>query len=114
MIFSLIISLVLTLIIELIISLIIGIREKEDIKIIICANVLTNPIVVFIANIVILLDNNIIYDIVVAILEISAFITEAIIFKKLLKFNKISPWLISFINNLISFSLGVIINLFIR
>ena len=50
MIRSLIVSLALTLIIELTVSIIFGIRKKDDIKVVILANVFTNPIVVYISN----------------------------------------------------------------
>ena len=48
MIISLIISLILTLIIEISISFIIGIRKKEDLKVVLCINMLTNLIVLLI------------------------------------------------------------------
>ena len=112
MIYSLIISLVLTLIIELAISLIIGIRDEEDIKIVICANVITNPIVVFVANCIYKLNNQTLYYGVVLVLEVLAIITEGIIFKKFLKYKKISPMKVSIINNVISYSLGVLISNF--
>ncbi len=110
MIKSLIVSLALTLIIELTVSIIIGIRKKEDILVVICANICTNPVVVFTSNCVLLLNNMFIYFIAVIILELIAWIVEFIIFKKCLRFNKISPLLISILNNSISFGLGLVIN----
>ncbi len=107
---SLVKSLILTLIIELSVSFIIGIREKNDIKVVILANIITNPIVVFIANCVALMNNTLIYIIVVIILEILAVLTEYKIFKNYLKFDKESPMIISVINNSISFTLGLIIS----
>ena len=60
---SLIISLFLTIVIELSISLILGIRKKEDIYIVILVNICTNPIVVTIANYLILIGiNKLIYN----------------------------------------------------
>ena len=110
---SLIISLVLTLIIELTVSLLLGIRDKYDINIIILANCITNPVVVFIANCINLLNNSWIYTIGVVILETLAIITELFIFKKYLKFKEKSPLMISLVNNIVSYSLGVIITKFI-
>ncbi len=110
MIKSLIVSLALTLIIELTVSIIIGIRKKEDILVVICANICTNPVVVFISNCILLLNNMLIYFIAVIVLELIAWIVEFIIFKKCLRFNKISPLLISILNNSISFGLGLVIN----
>lgn len=108
---SLIVSLALTLIIELTVSIILGIRKKDDIKVVILANVFTNPIVVYISNCVLYFRFYYIYFLVVAILEIFALVAEFIIYKKYLSFNKISALNISLINNVISFGTGVIISL---
>lgn len=110
MIISLIVSLLLTIIIEISISFIIGIREKEDFKVVFWTNVLTNPVVVYIANCVKLLNNNVIYNIIVFIMEVLVIIVEFSIYKKFLDYKKKSPLLISSINNIISFSLGIIIS----
>lgn len=110
MILSLLISLFLTIIIELTVSFIIGIRDKDDIKVVILVNICTNPIVVYIANCLMLFTNDFIYNIGVAILEILVVMVEFVLYKKYLKFDKVSPFVISLINNVISFSIGVIIN----
>ncbi len=110
MIQSLVMSLFLTLVIELSIALIIGIKERNDIKVVICANVCTNPVVVFIVNLVYYFDALKYLGIVTAVLEISAFITEALIYKKYLKYDKITPFAISFLCNLISYGTGVILD----
>lgn len=111
MIKSLIISLSLTLIIELTISLILGIRKKDDIIIVICANTLTNPIVVFIANCLTLLNNAWVYYIVVLIMEVIVVFVEGFVFKKALSYKDKSPLLISFANNATSFLLGILISM---
>lgn len=110
MIISLIVSLLLTIIIEISISFIIGIREKEDLKVVFWTNVLTNPVVVYIANCIKILNNNVIYNIVVFIMEVLVIIVEFIIYKRFLNYKKKSPLLISSVNNIISFSLGIIIS----
>ena len=110
MIKSLIVSLTLTLIIELTVSIIIGIRKKEDIIVVTCANICTNPVVVFTSNCILLLNNMFIYIVAVTVLELIAWTVEFIIFKKYLEFNKMSPLMISILNNSISFGLGLIIN----
>lgn len=110
MILNLINSLLLTLIIELTTSFIIGIRNKEDIKVVIWANILTNPVVVFLANSIKLLNNNLIYNSIVLIMEIIVVIVEFVIFKKYIEFKGKSSMFISTINNIISFSLGIIIS----
>ena len=113
MIKSLMISLILTLIIELTVSILLGIRKKYDIKVIICANICTNPVVAYVANCILLLNNQMIYIIAVAVLEMMAVIIEFLIYRKYLKFNEKSPLVISVINNIVSFSLGLIITKFI-
>ncbi len=113
MILSLIISLGLTIVIELTISFIIGVRNKEDLKVVLWANIFTNPIVVYIANCVKLLNNSFIYNIIVIIMEITVVIVEFILYKKYLEYKRKSPLLISIINNVISFSSGIIISKFI-
>lgn len=109
MIISLIISLLLTIIIEISISFIIGIKDKKDLKVVLWVNVLTNPVVVYIANCIKLLNNNVIYNIFVFIMEVLVIIVEFVIYKKYLDYKNKSPLLISSINNIISFSLGIII-----
>ena len=113
MIFNLIISLCLTIIIELIISLLIGIRNQEDIKVVIWANILTNPVVVYLAICIKLLNDDLIYNSMVIIMEIIVVIVECSIYKKYFEFKEKSPIVISSINNIISFSLGIIISKFV-
>ena len=111
MIESLCVSLVLTLMIELPVSFILGMREKEDFEVVFWVNVLTNPVVVFGANCMILLNNPMAYNIYVAIVEITVVIVEGMVFKRLLTYQKKSPFLISLLNNGISYGLGVVIGL---
>ena len=110
MIISLIISLILTLIIEVSISFIIGVRKKEDLKVVLWVNILTNPVVVYIANCVKLLNNDLIYNIIVIIMEVIVIVVEFILYKKYLEYKGNTPLLISSVNNIISFSLGIIIS----
>ena len=110
MIISMAVSLLLTIVIEISISFIIGIRDNEDLKVVFFFNVLTNPVVVYIANCVKLLNSNVIFNIAVFIMEILVIIVEFIIYKRFLEYQKKSPLFVSSINNIISFSLGVIIS----
>ena len=114
MIESMLISLILTLIIELLISVLIGVRKKNDYIAIIATNILTNPVVVFIANVVNTFYSKFLYWTVVAILELIVFLVEGIIYKKILIYKKISGFKVSFICNVISFSVGLIIFFFIN
>ena len=82
MIISLIISLVLTIVIELSISLILGIREKNDIYVVILVNICTNPIVVYIANYLVLIGSSkLVYNVIVTIMEIVVVFIEYIMYK---------------------------------
>jgi hypothetical protein len=111
MIANLVLSLVLTLIIELIVSLLIGVKKRNDIITIIAVNTLTNPLAVLIATLTQMNGNIIVYWIVVAIIELIVFLVEGAIFKKILIFNKISGIKLSLINNLTSFSIGLLITI---
>lgn len=111
MIESLVISLVLTLIIELEASHLLGIRGKNNIKVVLCANTITNPIVVYVSNIAALFGNERAYVLAVIVLELFALIVEFSIYKKHLNFSRISPFFTSAINNVASFGIGLILNM---
>ena len=113
MIYSLIISLFLTIILELFSSLILGIRSKNDILVCILVNTFTNPLVVFIANLIIIYGNPTLYNIVITLLEISVVFVEFKLYKDCLKEYKKSPFVLSLINNVFSYSMGLIINKFL-
>lgn len=113
MIYSLIISLSLTIILELFTSLIQGLRSKNDILVCILVNTFTNPVVVFISNLIILYGNKTLYNIVITILEISVVFVEYKLYKDCLKNYKKSPFVLSLINNVFSYSMGFILNRFI-
>lgn len=108
MIKSLIISLILTIVLEIVLSYILGIRKSRDFKIIIFSNIYTNPIVVFLANIVYFVNSELIYFYSVFILEIGAIIIEALLYKEYLKTFK-NPIRLSIYNNIFSFGIGLII-----
>lgn len=108
MIKSLISSLILTILIEMLISILIGVRKRNDIITIIAVNTLTNPIVVFVANIINGFQNSFLYWTII-IIEIIVVFIEGKIYEKLLSFKKIPGFKISFINNTISFIIGIII-----
>lgn len=108
MIKSLALSLILTIALEILISYILGIRNKDDFKIVILVNIDTNPIVVFLSNIVQLINNTLVYYCSVLILEIGAIVIEALLYKKYLKEN-INPVRLSIYSNVFSFCIGIII-----
>lgn len=107
---SIIISLVMTLIIEFIIAICLKIKDKEDLKVIIFANILTNPVVVFCTNLVFTFCSQFVYVITVIIFEILAVVVEYYLYKRFLKFKEKSPLYISIISNVCSFSIGLIID----
>ena len=102
--------LVLTIIIELIIAIILKIREKKDIINIILVNIVTNPLVVSIPAYILMRYGKKNYYISLYSLEIITVIVEGLIYKKVLKYKKINPYLISLILNLSSYLIGEIIN----
>lgn len=111
MIKSLIISLILTISIELLISILIGIRKKNDIITIIAVNTLTNPIVVFTANLLNNFKIKLLYWSIVIIMELMVIFIEGKIYEKILDYKKISGLILSFLNNAISFCFGLIITI---
>ena len=106
-------SLILTIIIEVIAGIIIGIRNKKDILNIILVNIITNPIVNIVPiclNIYIGLKAR---NISLYTLEVVVLITEGLIYKKVLDYKKINPFIISLILNLSSYGVGIILNSFV-
>lgn len=102
--------LLLTIIIELIIALIIGVRDKKDVINVILVNVITNPIVVLLPIIIYIKFGYTFEKISLYILEVLTVLLEGLIYKKVLKYKKINPFLISLILNLASFLIGELLN----
>ena len=99
-----------TIIIELIIGFVLKIKNKKDYLNIILVNIITNPLVTSIPvyfNIKFgILERNI----SLIILEILTVLTEGFIYKKILNYKRINPYLISIILNMSSYLIGEIIN----
>ena len=102
--------LILTIIIEVIIGIILGIRNKKDLLNIILVNVVTNPIVVSFPILIYLLFGYNYEMLSLYILEIVTLFVEGFIYKKVLIYKKINPFLISLILNLSSYLIGELIN----
>ena len=101
------ISLILTRIIESCFYLVICKRNKKDLLLVILVNTLTNPIVVLTYWIVYWYTNwNLLF--VKTVLELSAFATEGIYYKRYGQDIK-KPFVFSFAANMISFFAGVLI-----
>ena len=98
-----------TIIIELLLALILGVRDKKDILNIILVNTMTNPLLV---SLITYITYNRIFNrtISIVIMEILVVIIEGLTYKKILKFNKKNPYIISLILNASSFLIGEIIN----
>ena len=111
MITSLIVSLVLTLLIELGVLGLLGVRTKHDLLVALCANVLTNPIVVLVANLLFEFYPSRAW-LGIALLEVGAVLTEGFIYRRHLIFKKINPWTLSLLANVISFETGIVISFF--
>lgn len=108
---SLVISLFLTVVIEVSLAVIAKVRDKENLTTVLWVNVLTNPVVVFIANMIsIIFENYFITMVSIYLLEILVLIVEGFLFKKYLKNVKMKPFLFALYLNGISFFIGEIIN----
>ena len=100
---NIILSLLLTLLIELTISIVLGIKGKDLLRITFI-NILTNVTLNIIVSLLYLVMNNyIVFYIIVPILEIFVFLIEGTYFKKLNK-SIISPYKLSLLLN--GFSYG--------
>ena len=102
---TLIVCLILTLVLEEVTALIVGVRKGFDLTVILFSNLLTNPFVVF-SGILLASFTKIPRPVYVIVLELAAFITEALIYRKLLFTKKPSPFLLSLILNSVSFFAG--------
>lgn len=103
--------LILTIVIELIVGLILSIRNKKDIFSIIIVNVITNPIVVLSQSILRIKTNYTIEVIGIIILEILVVLVEGLIYKKVLKYKELNPFIFSLLLNSSSLFIGELINM---
>lgn len=107
---SLIVSLLLTLAIELLLGFRLGVDGGKNVLVLLCANVCTNPAVVFLYSLVRLSGGSAVLKIaVLALLEIAAVLAEGFIYQKCLVYEKMSPWLLSLLLNAVSFGAGLLI-----
>lgn len=110
---SLITSLVLTVVIELSFAILFKVRGKEDIAIVILVNIVTNPIIVLIENLLWTINNYTLMMILSlsfwVILEIVVMCVEGFVYKKLKVKSQFGPYKLSIILNSISIAIGIII-----
>ena len=101
------VSLLLTIIIELVVAVMVGIRNQDDIRLVVLVNVLTNPVVVLTYY---LLTNHTVWNTIyiILVLEVAAVFVEGFCYQKCSK--KIRhPYLLSFGLNGISYLIGKLI-----
>lgn len=100
--------LILTIVVELFVARLLGIKNKQELLIIIAAQIFTNPIAVFITSACIdwTADSVQYYGCVVAV-ELAVIIVEGLIYK--LKGVSSAPWRLSILCNLASVSVGILI-----
>lgn len=100
--------LVLTIVVELLVARLLGIKNKQELLIIIAAQIFTNPIAVFITSACIdwTADSAQYYGCIVAV-ELAVIIVEGLIYK--LKGVSNAPWRLSILCNLASVSVGILI-----
>lgn len=101
-----------TILIELIVALILKVRDKKDIINIILVNTMTNPLLV---SLTVYITYNRIFNrtLSVIVLELLVVLIEGFTYKKVLKYKKINPFILSLILNASSYFIGEIINHFI-
>lgn len=107
---SLIKSFILTLIIEYMIIKIILMKRKVFIPVVL-VNTLTNPLVVYIYNIMELYSFAY-KDIILIFLELLVVIIEGYVYKYLLEINWKKAIIISFISNIVAYLIGVLLSLY--
>ena len=95
----------LTVILEELTALALGVRAKMDFLMIFMVNLLTNPAAVFL-NMVLYTYTPIPWALYIAALEIIVVFVEGRIYKSILEFKKFSPYLVSLILNVVSFTIG--------
>lgn len=100
---SLMRSLLLTLAVELGIAWLIGVRKRKDLALVALVNVLTNPPLVLILDLVYVFDRDHLHWYLIAALELAAVCIEALLYRNRLEFKRISPWQISLLLNGISY-----------
>lgn len=104
--------LLLTIIIETSFAFLFKYR-RNDLLVVVLVNIMTNPMLnalLICINIRISLQAR---NIALLILEILAFIVEGFIYKKYLIRKNLNPFVLSFVLNVISYSIGEVINRFI-
>ena len=101
--------LLVTIVVEIVVGIICGIRDKKDILNVLLVNVLTNPLVVSLPIFIMIRYGIRARYISLIVLEVLTVIIEGFIYKKVLKYMKINPYILSLILNLGSYFIGELI-----
>lgn len=107
---SLTLSLGLTLVLELAGALLFGFRRKRDLLLVALVNVLTNPLVVLICNLYLILSGVPIPWYWILPLEVFAVLVEGFLYHKGLSHKPVHPLLLSLILNGISYIGGLLLS----
>lgn len=99
------ICLLITVLLEEVTALILGVRRRFDLTVIFFTNTLTNPIVVL-GEMVVAAYTGIPIPVYIIIAEFAVWVTEGLIYRKLLYFDKFHPFIISLILNAVSLFIG--------
>ena len=109
---AMLIALICTLVLETGMAWALGVRKREDLGIVLLANLLTNPVVSVLPTAAAFCLGYKAFGPVTAAAEAGAVLAEGLVYGKLLSFRRIHPLLLSFILNLGSFFAGVLYSTF--
>ena len=106
---QMIFNLCLTIIAELLFAAVLKVRNKYDLVEIVLINCVTNPVINYILNTVLLFGNiqKEYFYCLIALLEIGVVISEGMFYKKTLRHTGINPFVLSFLLNCASYLSGL-------
>ena len=100
--------LILTITVELIVAKSLGVKDNQALLIVVAAQVLTNPIAVFITSALVdVVANDVQYWACVIAVELVVITVEGLIYK--VKRVSNTPWTLSILSNLASVSVGILV-----
>ena len=102
---TLFLCLVFTEVLEIGAALVLGVRSKRDILGVFFVNTLTNPVCVLL-NMILGTFTHIPAALIITVLELAVWLTEALFYKSLLDYKKHSPFIVSLALNVVSFVIG--------
>lgn len=113
MIFSLLLSFAVTLIAEFVVAFLLGLRDRRSLLMVFLVNIVTNPVVVYLLNLQYRYGVLLPEIPLTLLLEIGAFVTEALLYRLAFKGER-NVWRLSLILNAASYLLGVVVNILLR